>query len=150
MCNITTLASMTLMDSAEWNSFQRKESRQSFPLDGPFCLEEEPKVKVNIISLVLLFGLDYENWGGTICKLGFSLFFFPSANSSNGTSHETLAVDCGTGGSKLYASSENILFPWFSCVLWIRQYLIPYMPFPFNDTVAWAGPPLWTGGSENI
>lgn len=76
--------------------------------------------------------------------------FFPSANSSNGTSRETLAVDCGTGGSKLYASSENILFPWFSCVLSIRQYLIPYMPFPFDDTVAWAGPPFWTGGSENI
>lgn len=76
--------------------------------------------------------------------------FFPSANSSNGTSRETLAVDCGTGGSKLYASSENILFPWFSCVLSIRQCLIPCMPFPFDDTVAWAGPPLWTGGSENI
>lgn len=84
-------------------------------------------------------------------SVSWDLFsYFSSANSSNGTPCETLAVDCGTGGSKLYARSDKNLFPWFSCVLWLGQYLIPYMPFPSHNTVAWAGRPLWTGRSENI
>lgn len=43
--------------------FPERKGGRDFYRDGPFCLEEEPKVQANIISLDLLFGLDYESWG---------------------------------------------------------------------------------------
>lgn len=42
--------------------FPEMKSKQSFTMDCPFDLEEESKVMNNIICLIFLVGLGYEDW----------------------------------------------------------------------------------------
>lgn len=61
MCNIITPTGTT-EGQQRMEFFPEMKSKQSFTMDCLFGLEEESKVMNNIICLIFLVGLGYEDW----------------------------------------------------------------------------------------